>query len=501
MSKVVANDVVNIKNGFWHMPKSFYSILFIEFWERFGFYGLQSVAVLFFIHKFKLDDSDAGSLFASFSALLYGLLVIGGYLGDKILGIYRTYLLGIIFLMFGYGIFAFISSVNMMYFAIGMILVGNIFFKTNAGNLVYRCFSTQDKRLDSAFTYFYMSINIGGFFSAIIIPFIAEKTSYAIGISICGAGMLIALISFVILRDSFARIDNSHEIKTTSKTKTQLILPISVLGVILAFCLGTLLEHHNLINIFFTSAIIIFWVIFFGLRSKLNSYEKVGANIVIIMLIQAILFWILYTQMSTSLTLFAEHNVNKDILGINIPAGVTQSFNGLFILLLSPVLANVYTHYELKNTPISIPAKFAFGMLVCGVAYVILSASCFLADSAAHVSMIWLFIGYGLYSAGELFIGAIGFSMVSKLLPSRLGGFAQAAWYISTAIGFKLGGFVASIGSVNHTMNDFIILKSYQHLFTLIGGSTLVVALIFFAFAPKIAKYINDVLSQKALHE
>jgi proton-dependent oligopeptide transporter, POT family len=494
------STTIQHKHGFWHMPKAFYSILFIEFWERFGFYGMQSVAVLFFIQKFHLSDSNASSLFASFASALYALLIIGGYLGDKILGLRRTYLLGIVFLMVGYGSFAFIHTETMMYIAIGTILVGNIFFKTNAGNYVNRCFEPSDKRLDSAFTYFYMSINLGSFFGAIIIPFIAVKTSYPIGISVCGIGMFIALISFFILQKDFSELDN--EVGHKKKFKTPLVIIIAILGLALAYGLGILLGNPKLTNEFFIAAIGIFLVIFFIVRAKLHGFERHGMTIVSILLIQAMLFYIIYMQMATALTLFAEHNVHSDILGINIPAGVTQSFNSLFIFLLSPILANLYMHSEKSKNmkPISIPSKFAFGMLACGLAYLLLSGSCFFADSNGKISMIWLFLAYGLYSLGELLISAIGLSMVSKLMPFRFGGFAQASWFLAFAAGLKLGGVLDSLTTEKITAhaNNFVILHSYQHLFTLIGITTTILSLIFFCFVKKLGLEINTILEKKA---
>lgn len=490
------------KSSFLNMPKSFYPILLIEFWERFGFYGLQSVAVLFFIKKIHLSDSNASTLFASFSAILYGLLVIGGYLGDKILGLRRTYLLGIIFLIIGYGMFGFINSIPMVYWAMGVILVGNIFFKTNAGNYVSRCFKINDPRLDSAFTYFYMSINLGSFCSTILIPFIAEKFSDSLGISTCGVGMFIALCIFIIFKKSFTLNDN--EIGQNNASKLLLVLITSILGIIASYFLGLLLSSPLVTNIFFILSIIIFVLIFFILRAKLKTFERSGMSLVFLMILQAIIFYILYIQVATSLTLFAKNNVTQFIFGIKIPAGVTQAFNPLYIFLLSPILANIYMYSERKGTPISIPSKFALGILVCSFAYLLLAGSCYMANYYSQVPMIWLFLGYGLYSLGELLISAIGLSMVSKLIPKRLGGFAQAAWFMASAIGLKLGGIIASFSSrtIKSThQNSIDSLNQYKEVFFLIGVSTLILAIIFFIFAPKLTCAINNILKEKALAE
>lgn len=495
MSNIVKDS--SIKYGFFHMPKPFYAIFLVEFWERFAFYGLQSVAVLFFIKKIHLNDNDASTLFASFSAILYAMLIIGGFLGDKILGLRRTYFLGIIFLMIGYGMFGFITSISMVYFAMGIILVGNILFKTNAGNFVNRCFEENDPRLDSAFTYFYMSINLGSFFSQTIVPFVAEKTSFSVGISICGLGLFIALISFLFLKKYFVLIDNEvGKNKTNSLTQMSII---SILGIIGAYALGILLSYPALTNIVLISSIAIFGIILCIVRKNLTLSEKKGMDLVIFMLTQAVVFFIIYIQVGTSLTLFAEHNVTNVIFGIKIPAGVTQSFNPLYIFILSPILANLYIRSEQKNKPISIPTKFACGIFCCALAYLLLCISCSLAGPNGRVSMIWLFLGYGLYSLGELLVSAIGLSMVAKLLPKRLGGFAQASWFITSAIGFKIGGIMAASVShedvANSLSNKIVLLHSYQHLFAKIGFSTLVFGIIFFITAKNVTNKINQFLN------
>lgn len=496
MSTAIATE----KHGFWHMPKTFYAVLFIEFWERFAFYGLQSVAVLFFIQKFGLKESQATDLFSSFSALLYALMIIGGYLGDKILGLRRTYLLGIIFLMLGYGSFGVVSDVHSLYWGMGMILVGNIFFKTNAGNFVSRCFKPTDPRFDSAFTYFYMSINLGSFFSMIIIPFVALKTSYGFGIGLCGVGMFISLISYFLLRKYFIMSDN--DTGRNAGNKLVLMLVISAVAVVLSYGLGLLLSNpalsRELLFSFAALVLLVYLVITFKLHEK---FEKRGMNIALILLFQSILFWIMYMQMSTSLTLFAVHNVRNEIFGFAIPPEVTQSFNPFYIFLLSPILATLYVRSEQKGSPISIPAKFAFGMLVCGAAYLLLAASCYyLSDANATISMLWLFLGYGLYSLGELLISAIGLSMVSKLIPARLGGFAQASWFMASAIGMKFGGMMAGFGSVNEdkVTSNLDILHSYQGLFTYIGIGATGFAIVLFCFVKPLAKSMRQVMEHKA---
>jgi POT family proton-dependent oligopeptide transporter len=485
------------KFGFWDMPKAFYAIIFIEFWERFAFYGMQAVAVLFLIKQFNLTEAQATDLFSSFSALLYALLVIGGYLGDKVLGLRRTYLLGIIFLMCGYASFSLVATANYLYFAMGMILVGNIFFKTNAGNYVNRCFKVTDPCFDAAFTYFYMAINLGSFFSMIITPLIAQKTSYAFAISVCGGGMFIAWISYWFWRKSFQYQDNS--VGQQSSNKFILSLGIALLGIISAYVLGQLLQDSAWSKIILFSVAGGVFIILFMLRQRLITIERQGLELAFILLLQSIFFWLMYMQMATSLTLFALHNVRKEVFGITIPPEVTQCFNPFYIFLFSPFLAQLYIRSEHQGKPISIPAKFAWGMMLCGLAYILLSISCFFNDEHGTIALIWLFLAYGLYSLGELLISAIGLSMVSKLMPLRLGGFAQAIWFVTTAIGMKLGGMAANFATVNpqDLSNNLLLLQRYQILFAYIGAAALIFAVLLLLLVKPLAQRISWVLKTK----
>lgn len=487
-----------VKSGFWNMPKSFYPIFMVEFWERFAWYGLQSVAVLFFIKKFGLKESQATDLFSSFSGIMYGLMLIGGILGDKVLGLRRTYLLGIIFLMIGYSSFYFTTEVSALYWGMGMVVVGNALFKTNAGNFVHRCFEPNDPRIDSAFTYFYMSINLGSFASMIIVPIIAEHYSYSLGIGLCGLGMMIALVLYFIFRNVFVQNDNQTGKEGSSLLKSGLVVFVAIIGLASAFFLGNLLKYPELSRIILFSVAGLTLIMFLIIRYRLESkVEKNGMMLVLILLAQSTFFWLLYMQMSTSLTLFAVHNVRTDFLGITIPPLVTQSFNPFFIFLLSPILATWYVNNENKGKAISIPFKFAIGTLVCGFAYILLAATCVLHDENGQVSMLWLFLSYGLYSLGELLISAIGLAMVSKLMPGRLGGFAQGVWFVTTAFGQKIGGILSGYAAMdNPNATNLESLYAYEKLFWAFGIGSTALAIIFIFFVKKLSATMNVVTAQ-----
>lgn len=491
-------DVKTLKAGFWHFPKTFYAVLLIEFWERFAFYGLQSVAVIYFIQKYNISESNASNLFASFSALMYAMLVVGGIIGDKLLGLRRTYLLGILLFIVGYGLLSHLETYNDLYMAMGIILIGNVFFKTNANNYISRCFERNDPRLDAAFTYFYMSINVGSFLGLLLVPIVSKNYSYSIGLSLSAFSMIFALMTYFIFRSRFVYSDNKIG-KENGIQKNLLMIIIFIIAIAIAYLLGLLLQNLALSKILMFCASSVILIIYLLIMIKLPKHESQGMFIALILLIQAIVFWILYMQQATSLTLFAYHNVRLSILGYTIPAGSTQSFNGLFIILLSPIMANLYMFFsKRKGGDLGIPTKYMLGIFITSLCFIILGlATTYLVDANSQISIIWLFVAYGFYSLGELLVSALGASMVSKLMPKRFGGFAQGIWYLSSAVGMKIGGQISSdVVSEYHGSDLALSLKVFQHFFYNTGIIALFISLVLIIFLRPLNNKMEKILAK-----
>ncbi len=489
-------DLKLVKTGFWHLPKVFYAVLLIEFWERFAFYGLQAVAVIYFIKNFNIAESQAGILFSSFSALVYALLTIGGLLGDKILGIRRTYVFGIIFLLVGYTLISFAHTVNTLYFAMGVVVIGNVLFKTNASNYVSRCFESNDPRIDSAFTYFYMSINVGSFASMVLVPIIMQVFGSSVALGMCAFGMLVALLLYVIFYQRFKLADNNTG--RNGKNMLLKIFLIVIAALVLSYICSLLLNNleYSKIALYIISIIVV--LIYFYIAINLNKNEAKGMYVALVLLIQSVVFWILYIQTATSMTLFALHNVRLNILSYTLPAGITQSFNGFFIIVLSPILANWYIYQHKKGRPITIPVKFVSGIFITSLCFITLAvAGTFFADNNAQISIIFLVLAYLIYSLGELLVSAIGLSMVSQLLPKRLGGFAQGVWFLCSAIGIKIGGQLSGSLMIDSNADNLTILHAYVKLFYKLGLFACVLALIFTFMLKPLSRSLKQVLENR----
>lgn len=490
-------NVKTLKTGFWHMPKTFYAVMLVEFWERFAFLGLQSIALVYFIQYFAMSDATANGLFGSFAALLYVSLTIGGIIGDKVIGLRRTYCLGIIFLTIGYIMLALSHTLGSLYPALGVVLVGNVFFKTNAANYVSRCFESNDPRLDSAFTYFYMSVNAGGILSMILVPVMAKAYGNQVGLGICAVSMLFALATFTCYRSRFHLADNQVGIHKSNLWVKTLI--VAILGVFMALILAWFLSNADLSKTVIYIIAIVIIVIYLTIAARLNRYEAKGMYVALILLLQAIIFWILYIQQITSVTLFALHNVRLSFWGYTLHPGITQVLDPIFILIFSPILANLYIRMYKDGTSFEVPTKFLLGIAITGLCFITLGVSAsYFADQNGQVSALWLIIAYSLFALGELLVSALGPSMISKLLPKRFGGFAQGAWFLATAIGMKVGTQMSSnSASVHIVANNFITLDSYIALFYKLGIASGIIAIMCFLILKPLTQAFNEVISRR----
>ncbi|MCC2625512.1 MAG: tppB [Burkholderiales bacterium] len=470
-------DVKTLKTGFWHMPKTFYAVLFIEFWERFAFYGIQATAIIYFIKQFGMLESKANVLVGSFFALAYAFMVAGGVIGDKWLGLRRSYLLGILFLVSGYGMLCIAPKIYGVYLALGLIVVGNMLFKTNATNYVSRCFEEQDPRLDAAYTYFYMSINLGSLSSIIIVPVISQAFGYSIGLSLMAIGMVIALISYFIFLPRLKHSDN--QVGNSDKKMWLRMTIIVALGIVFAFVFSWLFRDLILCRVIMYSASVLILVAYLYLAGRLNHHEARGMYVALMLMLQSVIFWILYIQSATSMTLFALHNVRLSLFGYNIPAGSTQSLDPFFVILISPILANIYMwRSKKKGKDFSIPGKFALGLIFVSLCFMVLGvASQFFSDNNSQVSIFWLVLAFGLFALGELFVSAIGLSMIAQLLPKRYGGFGQGVWFLVTALGIQIGGQLSAFAAVDTVgkIAQSDTLQAYMALFYRLGVVTIIV--------------------------
>lgn len=474
-------------NLYREQPRAFHMIFLLELWERFGFYTVQGIFALYFIRYLGYTDIESYYIFGAYSALVYGMVALGGYLGDNILGTKRTIVLGLIILVLGYSSLALFDKEH-VFFALGLICVGNGIFKANPSNLLSKCYEPNDPRLHGGFTLYYMAINLGSIIALFAGPEIASRYGYSYAYLMSAIGLLIGLANYALQRQYVAHINTAADQRKISLPYWIFIIS----GVfLLTLCSAYLLQHvriaKNLLLV-----ITSFVVIYYGyLAQKESRASLIRMVVAFILMLEAVIFFTLYQQMPTSLTLFAVHNVTPQLLGITINAQSFQALNPIWIVLMSPVLAYSYRRLNQKKISYSIVYKFASGMTVCALSFLLLYFARFFATETGMVSSWWLVASYLFQSLGELLVSALGVAMVAELVPAHIAGFVMGMWFLTTAVAGFTGAWVASYTALPQQIKPGIeSLMIYTNVFACIGLVTLITAVLMWLIAPFLSSYL-----------
>ncbi len=475
------NQPESISMNAFKQPKAFYLIFSIELWERFGYYGLQGIMAVYLVKMLGMSEADSITLFSSFSALVYGFVAIGGWLGDKVLGAKRVIVLGALTLAVGYSMIAYSGhEIFWVYLGMATIAVGNGLFKANPSSLLSTCYSKDDPRLDGAFTMYYMSINIGSFFSMLATPWLAAKYGWSVAFSLSVVGMLITLVNFWFCRKWVKNQGSKPDFLPLQFKKLLMVL----VGIIALITLSNWLLHNQIIARW---ALVSLGIIFIFTKETLflQGIARRRMIVAFLLMLEAVIFFVLYSQMPTSLNFFAIHNVEHSIFGIGFEPEQFQALNPFWIMLASPILAAIYNK---MGDRLPMPHKFAFGMMLCSAAFLVLPWGASFANEHGIVSVNWLILSYALQSIGELMISGLGLAMVAQLVPQRLMGFIMGSWFLTTAAAALIAGKVAALTAVpSDAITDaHASLAIYSHVFMQIGIVTAIIAVLMMLTAPKL---------------
>lgn len=474
-------------------PRPFYMIFFLELWERFGYYGLQAILAVYLVRELDVPESESFIIFGAFNALVYGLVALGGFLGDKVLGTKRTIVFGALVLMAGYAIMAAAGNdMQMVYLALATVAVGNGLFKANPSSLLAKCYEEGDSRLDGAFTMYYMAINIGSFISMLTVPYVADHYGWSVGFIVSALGLLVALANYCIIRHWVADYGSEPDFKPLNYRKFGLVF----VGVIAAcFACAFVLNHLVIANVLL--AMVGSGVVVIFLKEILGSagVERGKMIVALVLMLEAIVFWVMYYQMPTSLNFFTIHNVEHVIFGFEVNPLSFQSLNPFWIMVASPILAYIYNRTGVTGKAMSMPAKFATGMALTSVSFLLIPLAARFASAEGLVAPGWIFGTYLAQALGELLISGLGLAMVAQLVPERMHGFIMGAWFLTTSAASVVAGYVAGITTVasGQSATALDTLPIYSHFFEVMGLISAVVAVIMFVTAPKLNRLMNPV--------
>ncbi len=475
--------------------RSFSTVFLIEMWERFGFYGMQVLMVTYMIKKLGFEDTRANLVWGAAAALIYATPAIGGWVGDRLIGTRRTMLTGAVVLMMGYALL-WIPTGNpyALYFAFGVIILGNGCFKPNAANLVRKIYDGEETRIDSAFTMYYMAVNIGSMVSMTLTPWIRDYVASRFGdtagwhtaFGACAIGLALGLTNYLLMRRALAHIGSPPDREPLRPARAAAVAAGGAATIVLA---ALILQSLTVARICVYAAGAAILGIFLHLIRTSRRDERAGLIAALVLTLQTILFFIFYEQMPTSLNLFAQRNVDLDfrVFGWHLFTWIPeqyQNLNSIWIVILSPVLVFLYNGLGRIGRDPSVAAKFAWGFMAVAIGYFIYGLGGLTAVHGQVSSwiMVW---GYGAYSLGELLVSGLGLAMIARYVPGRMGGFMMGAYYVAVGLSQYLGSVVANFAHVPAGVSDPVVtLPIYTRLFTELGFAGIACTIIALVMLP-----------------
>ena len=428
-------------------PQSLKTLFFTEMWERFSYYGMRALLVLYLVGSQNYSESEALHIYAVYTGLVYLTPIIGGYLADRFLGSQRAIFIGGLTMMIGHFLMAFPEH---LYLAIGMLIIGNGYFKPNISTLLGRLYKTNDVRRDSGFSIFYVGINLGAFLAPLIVGYVGETINWHYGFAIAGFGMLAGLVQFYIGQNKIIKEDTTLQSKTLNLKDWLLISFISVINIplILVILYMNQLFNNYFFEILAITLMLVAYYLFTKRKQDINSKDDLRKIIYIgILSVFVIFFWVGFEQAGGSLTLFANNSVDRDFFGFIIPASFFQSINPLIIILIGPMVANFWLRVDQSKRSINTSQKMGLGLLLLASGFFLIM----LVNNSNETSIsLWWLVGvYFLHTLGELCLSPIGLSMVSKVSPKKIASLLMGFWFLSSAVANFMAGKLPSILQTN----------------------------------------------------
>lgn len=474
---------------FRQQPRAFHMIFMLEIWERFGFYTVQGVLTLYFMRFLGYTDNEAYYTFGAFSALVYGMVAIGGYLGDHVLGTKRTIVLGLITLYLGY-LSLVVADEEWVFLALGLICVGNGLFKANPSSLLAKCYKENDPRLHAGFTLYYMAINLGSTVALLAGPALAASYGYVWAYFMSFIGLVLGLANYWFQRRHVANIHTAADDKTVKLWQWNIV----IIGIVLTTAASAYLLQHVLIAqqlVWLITALVV--ATYFIYMRRENKPSMMRMLVAFVLMIEAVVFFTLYQQMPTSLNLFAVNNVDPQLFGIRIDPQSFQALNPIWIIALSPILAALYGQMHRRGMDLHVPYKFALGMLCCGMSFLLLYFPRFFHNELGMVSSWWLVISYFFQSTGELLVSALGVAMVAELVPASITGFVMGMWFLTSSVAGFIGASVASYTALPENVDSGLqSLSIYTNVFACIGLVTLAIGILMWFLSASLSRYIKE---------
>ncbi|WP_172194571.1 peptide MFS transporter [Saccharibacillus qingshengii] len=481
------------QTGFFGHPRGLLTLFFTEFWERFSYYGMRAI-LLYYIYDTTVNgglgftQSTAVAIMSIYGSLVYMSTIIGGWLADRLLGKSRSLFYGGVLIMIGHVVLALPYGANTMFISMGLIIIGTGMLKPNVSSVVGEMYADSDNRRDAGFSIFYMGINLGAFIAPLVVGTIGQKIDYHLGFSLAAIGMLAGLLVFLFTRKKSLGLAGTVVPNPLTRAERGRVLTTLGLGALIIAAIVAIAAWQGWLTIrSFTFTIGILGVLipiaYFTVMyrsGKTTDTERSRLLAYIPLFIAAVMFWSIQEQGSTILGVYADKRTQLDFMGLQIEPSWFQSANPLFIIVMAPVFAWIWT--KLGDRQPSVPVKFSLGLLFAGLSFlVILIPGQF--GGGGLVSPLWLVLSYFVVVLGELCLSPVGLSTTTKLAPAAFSAQAMSLWFLAPAAAQALNALISQLYSEqNETL-----------YFGIIGGTALVLAAVLLLLAPIIRKAMRGI--------
>jgi POT family proton-dependent oligopeptide transporter len=483
-------------------PRGLFLLFFAEMWERFSFYGMRALLIFYLTKHFLFSDQDASRTYGAYMSLVYISPLVGGYLADRYLGQRKAVLFGGITIAVGHLILGLEGDrvsggmgLDLFWLGLATVVVGTGFLKANVSALVGQLYPREDIRRDPAYTIFYMGINSGAAIGPIVCGYLGEVYSWSLGFGVASTGMIAGVIGFALgkplLQGAGEPRDPAHLAQRPFGllSREWLIYTGSLLGIALTWWL---IQSNGIVGGLLIGASLL--VVAYLLYEIVRESDRIARDRMLAALFLLALnpiFWGLYEQTGSSLSLFTDRHVDRVMLGWTVPASLFQSVNAIYILTLGPIFAWAWVALARRGLEPSAPAKFGVGILLVGVGFLVLVAGAQMTGRGAPTPVIFIFLIYLLHTMGELALSPVGLSAMSKLSPVRMLGLMMGIWFLAMAGGEYVAGMISAATGSEGGGNSPAALERVLDVYTTIGWVAAVAGIAVMAVAPWIKQLMH----------
>lgn len=478
-------------------PKQLWYLFLTEMWERFCFYGMRGMLVVFMVSQLLITEQEANLQYGAIQAFIYAFTFIGGLFADKILGFRKSLFWGGLLMIAGSFIIA-ASPKEFFYIGTCFTIVGTGFFKPNISTMVGELYSHGDPRRDAGFGLFYSGINIGALLGGMTCVYLGKYHSWSLAFGSAGVVMIIGLLTFLFTQKSLGPIGVSPlEVKGVEKKKRTLSEIAVFVGSIVVMPLILIMVSNTEYTDYFMYTIGPLTLIYlFYEMSRVDAADRKKMAAALIFIVFSVFFWAFFEQSGGSLSLFAYNNLKPSLLGIDgvDPNVINNTVNSLFVIVFSIIFGLLWIWMAKKRIEPNSVIKFGLGFLFLGGAFYVFYATRFFADDNGMTSLNVFTLGYLVITFGELCLSPIGLSLMTKLSPKRLWGVMMGMWFLASAYGQYVAGLlgagIASAGEDASLMDKLLV---YTDGYKQLGLYALIAGVLLIAISPVVRRLMQNV--------